>query len=248
MLNPAFRNDFINTAADVLNSWYSASRAVALVDTMQAELQPAMDEHIRRWQANGGSVAGWQTRVQTLRDFAAQRTANVRAHVVTQLGLAGTSQLTLNVNATVRGSIRINRLLVNPALPGAGATPYPWTGTYFRGIPLALEAVPAPGWRFASWSGLAGGPLASLTLSASASITANFIANPPSFLTIERQPTQVRFILQGTPGATYTLQSSPDLASWSDALDFTCAGDGSAEIFAPALAGDARRFFRAVSR
>ena len=249
MTNPAFKNDCINTAADLLNSLFQPARAVALLDSMQAEMQPAMPEHIARWQSGGGSLSAWQSSVQVVRDFATQRAANVRAHFVSQFALGGTSQLTLNVNASARGSIRVNRLLVNAQLPGANATtPYPWSGTYFRGIPLALEAVPSPGYVFAGWSGVASAnATASLTLSGNASVTAIFIPTLAKIETITRTAAQVTLTIRGTPGAPYTIQTSPNLTDWTDVSIVTASvADGSATLVHPTT--DTRRFYRAVSK
>jgi hypothetical protein len=249
LTNPAFKRDFINTAADLLNSSFTSARATGLVNTMESELLPAMDEHLRRWQSCGGSVATWRTRVQTLRDFAAQRTAYVRSHFTSSLALGPASQLTVNVNNATRGSVRINRLLINSSLPGVSATPYPWSGSYFNGVPITLEAVSAPGWRFSHWIGLAATtPTVTFAPNGSTAVSAYFIADPPEFMTIERLPPQMRFVLHGTPGATYTLQSSADLAAWSDAGNFACDGAGNAEVFAPVTAEESKRFFRAVSK
>ena len=249
MTNPAFKNRCINTAADLLNSLFQPARAIALLNTMQTELQPAMTEHIARWQSGGGTVSAWQSRVQVVRDFAAQRAANVRSHFVSQFTLGGTSQITLNVNSSTRGSIRINSLLVNGQLPGANpAAPYPWIGTYFRGIPVPLEAVPNPGYVFAGWSGVASTTAnASLTLNGNASVSAIFIPELAKIETITRQPAQVTLTIRGTPGAPYTIQTSPNLIDWTDVNIVTASiADGSATI--SHSTGDPQRFYRAVSK
>ncbi len=74
--NPNFKSAFLNTAADLLNSSFLPAHAVALVDAMAAELQPAMDEHLRRWRSCGGLVSTWRERVQVLRRL--RRTARAR--------------------------------------------------------------------------------------------------------------------------------------------------------------------------
>ncbi|MDB6154486.1 MAG: hypothetical protein JWL90_2939 [Chthoniobacteraceae bacterium] len=251
LTNPEFKRDFINTAADLLNSWFQPARATALLDAMKAELQPAMAEHHRRWQVNGASVATWQSRVQVVRDFAALRSANVRQHFISTFALGGSLPLTVNVSDPVRGSVRVNRLLVNSQLPGANAlSPYPWSGTYFQNTPITLSAVPAPGYQFAGWSGVPGLPnnaTISLALSAATSVTARFIPQPPTMLGILREAAQVRLSIRGTPGAPYTLEKSADLIGWSEALAFTIGTDGRAELVVPASANEGKQFFRAVS-
>lgn len=180
--NPDFKRDFYNTAADLLNSWFLESRAVALVDAMEAELRPAMDEHLRRWRSCGGSVNAWRQRVQGVRAFAQNRAAQMRQHCASALAPSGTARLTLDVAPPATGRIRVNRLTVDTNLPGVAATPYPWRGTYFRTVPITLEALPAPGHRFAGWVGLdATGRLATVTLTNALSVTARFEPAPQDF-------------------------------------------------------------------
>lgn len=251
MTNPGFRMDFINTAADLLNSYFSPSRAVALVNQMEAELLPGMDEHRRRWQPGFGSVAGWQAQVAVIRNFAQQRAVNMRQHFLTQFSLAGSSVLTVDVaGGASRGSVQIGRLLVDANLPGTNpVAPYPWSGTYFRGIPLQLTALAKPGWIFTGWSGAGTGtePLTSLTLSADAAITAHFIAEHPVPQPFEFLPvtSQIRLHFTGTPSAPARLEVSDDLASWTAAGDFTLGLEGTATLTVPAA--PQRRFFRAIS-
>jgi len=183
--NPQFRADFINTIADHLNSTFKENRVTDVIDGIYNTLAPAMDEHIRRWRTMGNSVNTWSNNVRGLRTFASQRPINVRQHVVTQFGLSGFANLTLNVSPVARGSIRINRLLVNETTPGVtNGVPYPWRGTYFRGVPVQLQAIPAPGSMFAGWSGAPGlgtNQLITFTPTNNATITALFQPSPPPF-------------------------------------------------------------------
>jgi hypothetical protein len=88
-----------------------------------------------------------------MRTFASQRPINCRQHMITELGLSGFSTLTLNVSHTQRGRIRINKLVIDGATPGVtNGLAYPWRGVYFRGVPVELQALPAPGYVFAGWS------------------------------------------------------------------------------------------------
>ena len=249
MTNPAFRNDCINTAADLLNSWFSPAQATAMLNAMEAELLPAMTEHIARWQPASGSVQGWQAQVQTVRNFANSRGPNVRTHFIDQFGLGGSSPITLNVNNPARGTLQINRITVSPELPGANAgSPFPWTGTYFNNVPINLTALPKPGYRFVGWTGVASPTAAaSITLNGSAAVTAIFIPELPTFAAMTRTPDEVTLELTGTPDADYTLQSSTDLVTWTDVTIFTPdINTGQAVVVHPTT--DAKRFYRAVSK
>ena len=175
--NPNFKSAFLNTAADLLNSSFLPAHAVALVDAMAAELQPAMDEHLRRWRSCGGLVSTWRERVQVLRAFAQNRASQMRQHCIGTLAPGGTVQITVNVTDPTVDRIRVNRLTVDAKLPGAGATPYPWRGTYFREAPVTFEAIPAPGRRFAGWTGIeTTNRVATVNLTTGLNVTAHFAA------------------------------------------------------------------------
>ncbi|HAB16647.1 MAG TPA: CotH kinase family protein [Verrucomicrobiota bacterium] len=249
MTNPGWKQDFLLTAADLLNSGYSPTRAAALVDAMRNELRPAMDEHIRRWRANGGNVAAWETRVRPVRDFATQRTGRVRSHFLSQFGLHGQSRLTLDVNDPIRGRVRINRLVVDASLPGVNDSPYPWTGIYFNGVPVTIEALPTSGWQFAGWSGLTtDGPEATWIPGGNLNVTAQFMANPPSIVEWALNQDSLHLLLSGTPGATYAAQVSSDLIIWSDAAEATCGPEGGAKVIIQETTTERIRFVRALSR
>jgi hypothetical protein len=153
MTNPQFRAEYINTMADLLNTVFKEDRAVDTVNQMQAALADAMPEHIRRWRTMGNSFASWSNNVRVMRTFASQRPINCRQHMITELGLSGYATLTLNVSHPARGRVRINHLTIDSQTPGVtNGVAYPWRGTYFRGVPVQLEARPTPGYSFAGWS------------------------------------------------------------------------------------------------
>jgi hypothetical protein len=249
LANPDFKNTFLNTAADLLNSHFAAKQAVALVDAMEAELLPGMTEHIRRWRANGGTVTQWRERVRVVRTFAQQRTAQVRSHFRSSFALAGTAQVTLNVSDPAAGTIRLNRLLIDTNLAGANAlAPYPWTGTYFKGIPITLEARPSPGFRFAQWTGTAGSvttPELSITPSANVSIVAEFVSLSPEITRVSLLTSNtVGLEFRGFPEEIYWVQTSSDLASWADLTMVTAGADGRGTASVPIAGSGSKRFFR----
>ena len=249
--NPAGQAEFVQSAATLLNSRFKAATAVALVNQMEAELLPGIDEHRRRWQPAFASVAGWQNQVNVIRTFAQQREAIVRQHFISQFALTQ-APLTLNVDngASARGSIRVMDLEFGAGVPGAGAPSFPWTASWFTGSPLRVEAVPKPGWIFAGWTGLPDTtPQATLTLSGAKSITAHFIAELPVITSVSVLPgnTHLRAEFSGTPSAPYQVQSSTDLSQWENAGTFTTASDGSGSVQVPIAPGVTKLFLRAMA-
>jgi hypothetical protein len=74
----------------------------------------------------------------------------MRQHLVQQLGLRGTANVSLSVSDTNHGSVKINTLTI------AAFTNAPWTGVYFKDNPITLTAVAKPGYRFVGWLGILG--------------------------------------------------------------------------------------------
>jgi CotH kinase protein/Lamin Tail Domain/Chitobiase/beta-hexosaminidase C-terminal domain/Secretion system C-terminal sorting domain len=140
--NASFRNSFINYFADYLNSYFSSNSVSLEIARKQAVLWNEMSRQFSKW---GGSMANWQYNVQTMRNFASLRPAYLRVFIINKFGLYGTSQLTLQVSDTSAGWIKVN--YIKPVS-------YPWTGIYFKGIPVRLTAVAKPGYQFAGWQGL----------------------------------------------------------------------------------------------
>ncbi len=147
--NEWFRHTFINTFADHLNSTFVPARVVAIIDDFEARYAPAIAAFQDRWDINHH----WASGVQSLRNFANQRPAYQRQHIVDHFQLAGTTPVTLAVNDPAQGKLRLNTLVIDGDLPGLAdpAAAYPWTGTCFQGVPIAVEALPAAGHRFVAW-------------------------------------------------------------------------------------------------
>ena len=141
--NTEYRVYFINRFADLLNTTLRAENVIAKIDALAAIIEPDISKEIARWSSEwGGSVEEWRANVQQLRDFAEQRPGFVREHIVQKFELTGTASLTLEPPSG-KGSVRANSIL--PAT-------YPWCGTYFQGVPVTLQAEPAPGYEFVGWS------------------------------------------------------------------------------------------------
>ncbi len=138
--NPVFRNRFINRAADHLNSTFEKRRVRNVIDSLSALIAPEIPFHRIRWP---GSAPGWNNQVDRLRDFADRRIPVLRSHLMSQFSLSGTAQITLNVSDAAGGGLRVNSLDLNA---------FPWSGTYFKRVPVEITARPNPGYRFTGWS------------------------------------------------------------------------------------------------
>jgi hypothetical protein len=66
----------------------------------------------------------------------------------------GTRVITVNVSNTAHGFVRVNTIDILPSTPGLAANPYPWSGTYFKNVSIALTAVSKPGFKFLQWENI----------------------------------------------------------------------------------------------
>jgi hypothetical protein len=139
--NAEWRQYFINTFADHLNTSLLPQVVIAQIDRMAATINGEMPYHLQRW---SGNLDSWYRRVNELKTFAQNRPGYVRQHILQQFGIARTREVRLDVNNPTAGKIRINS--IHPPS-------YPWSGTYFEGVPVRLTAQPEPGYRFVRWEG-----------------------------------------------------------------------------------------------
>jgi hypothetical protein len=139
--NTEFRRTFINRFADLLNTSLSTGNVQARTGALAAAIQDEVPLEIARW-ADWWTMDTWMENLNLLHVFAEERPEILRAHLVEHFGLAGTAALTLEPSEG-DGTVEVNT--VAPAS-------FPWTGIYFRDLPIILAAGPASGWQFAGWS------------------------------------------------------------------------------------------------
>jgi hypothetical protein len=141
LANPEFRNLFITRAADLLNT----SLGTATVQTQIADLVGQLNQDIQieenRWDISGN----WEDTLDHIYNFAEERPDMMRQHFIDSLGLEGTSQLTFNQAGDVPGWVVVNK---------TEPQELPWTGTYFQGSEISLQAIPPDGYGFAGWEGV----------------------------------------------------------------------------------------------
>ena len=150
--NQSFRQDFINRFADQLNTALLPEVMKAQINKMKMVIEPEIAEHVQRW-GLPGDMGSWISQVDQMLDFADKRPAHQRRHLRDYFDLAGDYRLEVNISHANRGHVKINSLELAEGTVGLSGGIYPWTGTYFRGVPVELEAVAAPGFAFVGWEG-----------------------------------------------------------------------------------------------
>lgn len=174
--NQNFRLLFINRFADQLNTTFLPGRMIDIINGLKSNIEPEMPSHIHRWKSPS-SMAAWHNHVNVMINFANQRPFYQRQHIREHFDIESELDVTLNVNDSEAGHIRINTITITPDTPGVPEEPYPWTGIYFHNIPIEVEAIAKPGYVFSHWTGSAAGndAVLGLTPTGNISLTAHFI-------------------------------------------------------------------------
>ena len=176
--NPEFKIDFINRCADHMNTTFLPEVITAELDRIEAIMEPEIEEHIRRWGKPAASKELWKLQNESLRTFAKFRPGSNRSHIVRYFNLEGTYTLTIATNST-RGFVKVNSITIAPGTPGV-VDANSWSGVYFKGIPVTLNAIAHEGYQFTGWEGVSEEqrylPTITITPSESLTITANFAA------------------------------------------------------------------------
>lgn len=150
--NQDFRHQFINRFADLLNTTFSPSNVISVLDSLKQNIAPEIEEHFLRW-ASWENLETWEEHIDLIRQFAMQRPIHQRNHIMEHFGLQQIVGVTLETSHPWHGSVRINSVVIAEGTPGVAQDPYPWRGSYFKGVPIEIEALPAPGYVFSHWSG-----------------------------------------------------------------------------------------------
>lgn len=169
MENSDFRELFINRFADFMNTSLGSGHVGSVFDQIAAGIQADIPIEANRW---GVPVSQWNDGVAQIRNFISKRTNSQKNQIISYFGLGGKTVLTANVSSSAAGKIRVNSLTISNL---------PWSGTYFTGNPVTLEALPNPGFKFVSWSGASvpSNALVRVNLSGNPTITANFAPTAP---------------------------------------------------------------------
>jgi len=149
--SPEFREQFINTYADLLNTRFLPRNSVPLFDEMVDAISGEIALSQVRW---GHSLSRWEIQVIRVRDFLYDRPGHTQQHIVFEFGLPGTWDLSLDVDPPGAGHVALQVVDVTE----------PFTGTYFLDVPVPLRAVAADGWEFVGWSDERFGPNAGVTV------------------------------------------------------------------------------------
>ncbi|WP_425446486.1 CotH kinase family protein [Dethiothermospora halolimnae] len=142
--NSEFKNQFINTFADRLNTVYSTEVVLDKIEKLQKIYYPNIQTHINKWDLHNKTIENWKKEIEVLKSFAIKRPHYMRKFIIEYFHLKDLCNITINMSEG--GFIKVNSLEIRKSN-------IPWKGTYFKDIPITLEAIPDPGFTFVGWEG-----------------------------------------------------------------------------------------------
>ncbi len=200
--NPNFLADYVQRYASLSNSIFSCEQMIHVLDSMADVIAPEMQRQCTRW---GGNVNSWQVNVQEIRDFILLRCNNEIIGGIEDC--YDVTAYTVTVQMEGQGDIIFETLPFNE-------TNLPFTGTYFGGLPIDIQAIVADGGAlcgsFVGWEIISGNgtiadpsnPITTLTISGDVTLVAHFQEpnNGPVYITTQiSEPGAGTITLNGTP-------------------------------------------------
>ena len=148
--NPAFRNQFINRYADLLNSSFKTSHSTLIFNNLKNQYAPEITSHIARWK-NLTSLEEWNTNCNIINTYLSQRPNEMITQLKSFFSISGQYNLMVATPDTNQGYVIVNTLAIRNNTPGLPINTQSWTGAYFNNIPLNITAHPKTGYRFSYW-------------------------------------------------------------------------------------------------
>ena len=207
--NLTYRNYFINRFADQMNTSYRQEQLLATENAFYASMLPEMPQQFARWgdpNNIAGQMAAFEENHQIFQDQLLCRSTFVFNQLRLQFDLTKKVQVNLAVEPPLAGEIHLNT--IQP-------TTYPWSGTYFDGVPIEMQPIAKPGYLFSHWL-----PASNITDSLSDSLNVFVTQNTQTFTAVFKvvplppDPPYIAFSVQPNPsnGLFSIFSSNKDLA------------------------------------
>ncbi len=158
--NEDFLNEFVQRYSERIYSTFEQDRVIAIIDSLQTQIEPEIPRHIEKWgayidsltidewgQVSGiSSVSSWNNEVETFRTFARDRPSNAIQNLKDQFELGEQVELIVSSNLGNQGKVDVNSFFKEIGE----------TGIYFEQVPIKVKAYAPPGYTFKSWTILEG--------------------------------------------------------------------------------------------
>ncbi|MFY7944355.1 MAG: CotH kinase family protein, partial [Crocinitomicaceae bacterium] len=143
--NNQYLSYFINRYADLLNTSYQTDTLLKFENRFYNSMVDEMPNEFQRW-GDPNNIAGqMQTFNENHNIFRSQlacRGEEVRQDLLNEFDLQKQIDLELDIFPANSGSVKLNT--IEPQI-------YPWSGIYFDGVAVKMEANAKPGYEFSHW-------------------------------------------------------------------------------------------------
>ena len=140
-----FKNVFINTYCDMLNTVFQPDFLSTHLDSIAEKVENVVPLHRSKWYNNGNwpnSTVNWESRLSTMETFGNNRRSYAINHLRNEFNLPNLAQLTINTSPAGSGTIDLNTLNIDDDS---------WSGYYFPSVPVKVEAKQNNGYIFSHW-------------------------------------------------------------------------------------------------
>ncbi|MBN2089986.1 CotH kinase family protein [candidate division KSB1 bacterium] len=139
-----YRIYFINRYCDLLNTSLNYEHINHVLDSLAAIIEPDVQLELDRWLPEHPDVQSWYKNIDFVKRYVLARNDYSMRHLKEKFHLNSWIKITLESSPVNAGRVQISTII---------PTTYPWQGTYFKDLPLAVVARPNPGYRFLHWEG-----------------------------------------------------------------------------------------------
>lgn len=140
--NDEFKISFINRFMDCLNTNLSSEVINYKVDSIAHIINSEIYNQTQLW--NNTTYVKWYYEVEKIKSYNIERNSRMREYIRSYFGLGDIVSVTISVNDNQGGKVKMNT--ITPDI-------YPFTGKYFKYIPVTISAIPEPGYKFVRWEG-----------------------------------------------------------------------------------------------
>ncbi len=133
--NKQFKNELANRFADRMNNEFLQKNINHLIDSLFDNISTEIGSHNQRWGKGTNDGNG-------MKEFAKKRPQNVRDHLRKHFNVGADVKVTISNSDAKAGYVQLNSLTMKK---------FPWSGTYFKNVPISIRAVARPGYKFSHW-------------------------------------------------------------------------------------------------
>ena len=135
--NNQFKYEYINRISDFYNSLFKPENVIEQIDSIKNIIANDIYFETERWDSD---TLTWQDNIQSIKTYAINRQNVVKQQLTNYFSLQEEGEIILE--STAGGYIKLNSISINN---------FPWSGHYFKNIPIHIEAIPNPGYIFKEW-------------------------------------------------------------------------------------------------